>query len=345
MTDSITIINDGQPHILSDIQDTLTVVAHNTTPHIVLSVDITWVDLVIATLACVASLVAAYYSFKGWQSQKLTQEGVHEQNKRYVDFASQTKHMYRTLVYALAIDVKHNQTLKENTHCYPQEVYLEKTKPFTELIPIQPFINNKVAMEALGDLLNQMHLVNIEHDDAIGLIKDLKNGSIPFSQYIECYDLMFSNISFKPFHIIHEMLVTSKKLQSSGVNCDFNENVLAQCILEKHQAFVTRFSDDIKKLSKNDLTSVRFNYEHVKRATNEFDSNNSEFKVQIGQLTKYTTHKELFEHLREILNDDNYDKLMRGISVSIWDLLPVLYKVEVVCELKNQMRFYTKAGE
>lgn len=347
MVDSIPTISDEHPFILSniqDIQDTLTVVAHNTTPHIVMSIDITWVDLTIALLACLASLLAAYFSFKGWRSQKLTQEGVREQNKRFVDFASQTKHMYRTLVYALAIDVRHHQTLQEKEHYFPQEVYLEKTKPFRELIPIQPFVNNKGAIEALGDLLNQMNLVNIEHDDAVRLINDLKNGSITYSQYVDSYELMFSNISFKPFHIIHEMLVASKKLQQSGVNCNFDEKILAQCILEKHQAYVTRFSDDIEDLKRSDLAATKFNFEHVMRSTNEFKSEDRAYLVQLGQLTQYATHKELFEHLRDVLNDKSYSEFISGEAVSIWDLLPSFYRVEVACEL-DRMRFHVKSGE
>lgn len=336
--DSIPPLSDERPLILSNIQDTLTVVAHNTTPHIMLNIDITWVDLVVATIACVAGLLAAYFSFKGWRSQRLTQEGVREQNKRYVDFASQTKHMYRTLVYALAIDVKHNQFSPGSKHYYPQEVYLEKTKPFMELFPIQPFVNNKVAMEALGDLLNQMNLVNIEHDDAIRLINDMKSNSISFSQYQERYKLMFSNISFKPFHIIHEMLIASKKLQQSGVNCDFNENVLAHCILEKHQAYVTRFSENIMKLSKGDLASINFEFKHVERAMNEFDCQNSEYVVQLKPDNKY---KEIYEHLRSILNDNNYNMLFSNSGVSIWAILRIIYKVEVACELKGPMEFYS----
>lgn len=333
--DTIPSISEEHP-LIRNIQDTLTVVAHNTTPHIVLSVDITWVDLFIATVACLAGLLAAYFSYRGWRSQKRTQEGVLHQNERYVDFKSQTKHMYRTLVYALAIDAQYQRYLPKNVLYYPQEVYLEKTKPFSKLIPIQPFINNKVAMEALGDLLNQMNLVNIEHDDAIRLINDLKNGSITISQYLDRYKLVFNNISFKPFHIIHEMLVASKKLHESGVNCDFNENVLAQCIIEKHHAFVTRFSDGIMKLSRSDIASIDFNFVHVKRAMNEFDCQNSEYVVR---LTPDAAHKGLFEHLRDVLNDDNYNKLFnRGVLV--WDILTILYKVEVTCELKNQMEFY-----
>lgn len=335
--DTISFVASDNP-LIRNIHDTLTVVAHNTSPHVVMSVDITWLDLIVALIACIAGLLAAYYSFKGWRSQNLTQQGVCHQNERYVDFKSQTKHMYRTLVYALAIDVKHNEITPDKRHFYPQEVYLEKTKPFSKLIPIQPFINNKVAMEALGDLLNQMHLVDIEHDDAIRLINDLKKSSISYSQYEERYRLMFSNISFKPFHIIHEMLIASKKLQKSEVNCEFNEEILAQCILEKHQAYVTRFSDDIYNLTTDVLDSINFDFVHVQRAINEFDIKNSKYIVKLTPESKY---QPLFNHLNSVLKDNNYTNLINGRGVSIWDILPTLYKVEVACELKKRMEFYT----
>ena len=149
---------------------------------------------------------------------------------------------------------------------------------------------------------------------------------------------MFSNISFKPFHIIHEMLIASKKLQQSGVNCDFNEKVLAHCVLEKHHAYVTRFSENIMKLSKGDLASINFEFKHVERAMNEFDCQNSEYVVQLKPDNKY---KEIYEHLRSILNDNNYNMLFSNSGVSIWAILRIIYKVEVACELKGPMEFYS----
>lgn len=344
MNESINTIFESEIPILNEIQDTLSVVAQNTYPYEFFGQNVIGWNLLIAVLTGIASFAAAFFSFKDWRTQNRTAEAVDKQNIRNIDFLSQAKHMYRTEVYALAMEVKHRERLSDNTLYLPQETYFEKTKPLEDIVPVQSFVNNSKALEAVNDLLVQMRMVCLEHDDATSKIKEIRYNDISEQQYTEQFELIFSNMSFKPFHIIHQMMIVAKKMRMSGVGCNLDEHSLAIGILEKHNGFVKEYAKDVWNLTKEQVNSISIDFQHMERACEKFDQRNPHYTVRLAEIDNADiASSKTYNHLREILNNREYDNLFSDIGASLWKVLPLFYTVEVLCELANgRMKFYTK---